>query len=561
MSQLVYYLLQSISAVYSTQSMAAMPILVVIAYMVYYYNKRYRSPLATAPLAPAEHFLVKHFGLVPPPSDAEKVDTLSQFLIRVGQDASLSPISVCWSITGTPLVIVNTLKGIKDVLIDGQAKSKVKDEPSKVQRGNLIRLIQNLVFGGKSLNNVVGEEWRWRRHILLPPFQPKQLVPKLLPYVASRAATLLKVFEEHSETGEAIELDDLFMDMTMDVINYYLYGRSDLNYEIVGGRRNLKNEHHRLGLGFMSVEAWLPFGINKTNWAQRTYKPARDVLKKFIRDSLVYALEDYKRDVKEYEEQDIPVKQRSYRSVAACAFASGRYADDQVDLINDLLSLTFAGYDTTAHTLAFAFSELARNPALQDELFAQVRQMLGPPPVAPESVTAEKLARMPLVTAIYRETLRKYPAVVFIPVHVNRDTVVDGAIVPGGAEIWCNVRGVQMNPAVFPDPDKFDPTRWLRPEDKMTDGTLDNAFDNLTTASNSHVTITPETQYNFPDLSFTLGQHACIGKNLAILELRTVIACTMNQFYCTLKKDSVIDTKIVLTTKPRHGVWVHFKKR
>lgn len=26
----------------------------------------------------------------------------------------------------------------------------------------------------------------------------------------------------------------------MDVINYYLYGRSDLNYDLVGGRRNLK---------------------------------------------------------------------------------------------------------------------------------------------------------------------------------------------------------------------------------------------------------------------------------------------------------------------------------
>ncbi|KAL7333404.1 hypothetical protein PS15p_202308 [Mucor circinelloides] len=561
MSQLVYYLLQSMSTVHSTRTMAVMPFILAMVYMVYYYNKRYRSPLASAPLAPAEHFLVKYFGLVPPPSDAEKVDTLSRFLIRVGQDASLSPISVCWSITGTPLVIVNTLTGIKDVLIDGQAKSKIKDEPSRVQRGNLIRLIQNLVFGGKSLNNVVGEEWRWRRHILLPPFQPKQLVPKLLPYVATRAAALLTVFEEQSETDEAIELDDLFMDMTMDVINYYLYGRSDLNYGIVGGRRNLKNEHHRLGLGFMSVEAWLPFGINKTEWAQRTYKPARDLLKAFIKDSLVYALEDYKRDVKEYEEQGISEKQRSYRSVAACAFASGRYADDQVDLINDLLSLTFAGYDTTAHTLAFAFSELARNPTLQDELFAQVRQVLGPPPVAPESITVDKLARMPLVTAIYRETLRKYPAVVFIPVHVNRDTVVDGAIVPAGAEIWCNVRGVQMNPAIFPNPDKFDPTRWLRPEDKIADGASDNAFDNLTTANNNHVTITPETQYNFPDLSFTLGQHACIGKNLAILELRTVIACTMNQFSCTLKKDSVIDTKIVLTTKPRHGVWVHFKKR
>lgn len=253
----------------------------------------------------------------------------------------------------------------------------------------------------------------------------------------------------------------------------------------------------------------------------------------------------------------MPVNERSYQSVAACAFASGFYGKDQFDLINDLLALTFAGYDTTAHTLAFAFSELARDPDLQDRVFQQVRQVLGPPPVNPSSITAEKLAKMPLVTAVYRETLRKYPAVVFIPVHVNRDTVVDGVVVPEGAEIWCNVRGIQMNPQIFPEPDRFDPTRWLQPDNKD-----DNAFDNMHGSSSAPLDqFTPETQHKFPEIAFTLGQHSCLGKNLAILELRMVIACTINQFTFELKEGCHIDTKIVLTTKPRNGVWVHFKKR
>lgn len=285
-------------------------------------------------------------------------------------------------------------------------------------------------------------------------------------------------------------------------------------------------------------------------------------MKAFIRDSLTLSLEDYKTTLKEYEAQSVPEKERSYQSVAACAFASGHYSEDKFHLTNDFLSLTFAGYDTTAHTLSFAFAELAQNPKLQDELFKQVRDALGPPPVAPESITAEKLARMPLVTAVYRETLRKYPSVVFIPVHVNRDTVADGVVIPAGAEVWCNVRGIQMNPAIFPNPEVYDVTRWLRPEEKSKNG-ADNGFDSLSSgdAGGSSSTITPETQYNFPDLSFTLGPHSCLGKNLAILELRTVIACAMNEFTCSLKEGSVIDTKVVLTTKPRHGVWVHLQKR
>jgi hypothetical protein len=113
-----------------------------------------------APLAPTPHFVTKYFGLVPPPSASEKTDEISKFLIRAGQDPKYSPVSVCWSITGKPLVVVSTLKGIKDVLINGQHKSK--NELPKVQRGDLIRLIHNLVFGGKNLNNTIGEASRKR---------------------------------------------------------------------------------------------------------------------------------------------------------------------------------------------------------------------------------------------------------------------------------------------------------------------------------------------------------------------------------------------------------------
>lgn len=139
---------------YATYSI---PFSLIIAYTVFYYNKRFRSPLASAPLATADHFLVKYFGLVPPPNDAEKTDTLSQFLIRVGQDVKQSPVSVCWSVTGTPLVLVNSPKACRDILIDGQAKNKVKGQEPNIQRGNLIRLIQNHVFGGTNINNAIGE--------------------------------------------------------------------------------------------------------------------------------------------------------------------------------------------------------------------------------------------------------------------------------------------------------------------------------------------------------------------------------------------------------------------
>ncbi|KAI8092872.1 cytochrome P450 [Halteromyces radiatus] len=525
-------------------------------FVVNYAYRRYTSILSNAPTPKINNFWITWFGIVPPPSDGD--DDVSQFLIESGQDQHQSPISVCFSIMGKPLVLVNTLKGIKDVLIDGQARNK-KLGPC-VQRGEMICRLHSLVFGGPSINNTVGQDWAWRRHVLLPPFQPRQLVPKLLPYVAEQVTDVLNLFDQHASQGTALELDNVFTDLTMGVINYYLYGRRDLKFDMVGGRSNLKHEHLKLGLGFQSLEAWLPFGLNKTNWAQRAYGPARERLKDFIRDSLNLAEEEHNQ---RQEIQGISTTS-TYHCVAAAALDSGKYDHDREALVTDLLSLTFAGYDTTSHTLSFCFSELARHPELQQRLFKEVRQVLGPPPVAIESITAEKLAQLPLVTAMYRETLRKYPAVVFIPVHVNRDTLVDGVVVPGGAEIWCNVRGLQMNSAIFPDPDTFNIDRWLPPHSGSNSSFTSNYgdFDNLADNDNDdQASFGPESQHRFPDITFTLGQHACLGKNLAILELRTMIALTVNQFTCSLKPGNRIETKIILTTKPKNGVWVHFKKR
>lgn len=71
--------------------------------------------------------------------------------------------------------------------------------------------------------------------------------------MASRTAELLSTFEKYAEDGSPVELDNLFMDATMDIINYYLYGRNDLNYDIVGGRTNMKVNVERDGYVFHNI--------------------------------------------------------------------------------------------------------------------------------------------------------------------------------------------------------------------------------------------------------------------------------------------------------------------
>jgi cytochrome P450 len=171
----------------------------------------------------------------------------------------------------------------------------------------------------------------------------------------------------------------------------------------------------------MSPLIWLPFGIGKSDWAQKAFAPARDRLKRFINDSIDRALAD-----------DEKSKDNKFHSLAAEVVASGKYGEDRVDLLNDFLTITFAGHDTTAHTLAFAFAEIARHPDIQQKIFEEARNVLGPPPLNPTTVTTEKLSQLRYTTAVYREAMRMYPAVVFIPVHANENIVAGGKLISAG---------------------------------------------------------------------------------------------------------------------------------
>ena len=75
--------------------------------------------------------------------------------------------------------------------------------------------------------------------------------------MASRTAELLTIFEKYAKDGSPVELDNLFMDATMDIINYYLYGRNDLNYDIVGGRTNMKVKLERDGYVFHNIHQFV----------------------------------------------------------------------------------------------------------------------------------------------------------------------------------------------------------------------------------------------------------------------------------------------------------------
>lgn len=101
-----------------------------------------------------------------------------------------------------------------------------------------------------------------------------------------------------------------------------------------------------------------------------------------------------------------------------------------------------------------------------------------------------------------------------------------------------------MDPTIFPNPSQFNPSRWL---DNSVDIFQDIDQDSVKSA--------------LPELAFSIGTHACLGRNLAMLELRGVLAFLVNRYELTLKPGTTIDTQAALTMLPKGGIWVNLKER
>ncbi|QOV33672.1 cytochrome P450 [Streptomyces ferrugineus] len=122
-----------------------------------------------------------------------------------------------------------------------------------------------------------------------------------------------------------------------------------------------------------------------------------------------------------------------------------------------LITLLLTGVETQALTLAGVFSLLARHPEVERQLHAELDSVLAegrrPGP--------DDLPHLVYTRRVVTETLRhSSPGWLFTRV-ATRETELAGCRLPKGAAVLYSPYLLHHDPASFPDPERFDPDRWL----------------------------------------------------------------------------------------------------
>lgn len=189
----------------------------------------------------------------------------------------------------------------------------------------------------------------------------------------------------------------------------------------------------------------------------------------------------------------------------------GDLSDDQstgrlppLDVAAECLDHMAAGIDTTGDALCFLMWELSQPRSLHIQARLRDALLRYPSDPASSSSSADRLLRSPpFLDAVVLEGLRCFPA---IPMSLPRivppgGRSIAGHFVPAGAVVSCQAWSVhRIDADLFPDPEVFDPDRWLAPAE--TDGSgADSSRD-------------AERRRAF--FAFAAGGRGCIGKQCVL---------------------------------------------
>jgi cytochrome P450 len=119
-----------------------------------------------------------------------------------------------------------------------------------------------------------------------------------------------------------------------------------------------------------------------------------------------------------------------------------------------------AGVDSTVSAVRTFILAMTLYPEVQRKAQAELDQIVGNSRLPDFSDEAT----LPYVQAVLKEVLRWHPvAPLGVPHRVIESDIYEGYYIPAGSTIIPNAWGMMHDPAVFPEPDKFHPERWLSP--------------------------------------------------------------------------------------------------
>jgi cytochrome P450 len=180
----------------------------------------------------------------------------------------------------------------------------------------------------------------------------------------------------------------------------------------------------------------------------------------------------------------------------------GERLTEQELTVNSIL-IVGGGAETTATCLTATTFHLCKTPRVLQKLQEEIRTMFA----SSDAITVKATGDLPYLNAVVNESLRAFPVASYITPRVapKGGIVVDGNVMPEGTYMTMGQWYMGRSATHFDNPREFVPERWMQPDADATQSGSGLRTDEI---------LRP----------FSLGPRNCIGKILALAEVKLVLA-------------------------------------
>lgn len=380
-------------------------------------------------------------------------------------------------------------------------------------KGHSIDPVRPLI--GNGLFSSEGSFWRRQRRMMQPAFHRKQIA-LMADTMVHEIESLLQRWEKAAEEQSDVLVQDDMMWLTMQVVTRTLFTNSMDQEEtremtqIVGELlRIITNRSERI----IDLSQFLP---------SRDKRIFREGIKKI--DTLFYQLIEERRRAST-EHHDL-----LYMLLTAEDADTGeKMTDNQIR--DEVVTMFLAGHETTAIGLSWAFTLLHQHPEVRQKLEEEVDRVLGT-----RQPEASDYRDLPYTNAIFKEALRTYtPIPLTSRVSLDWDEIGGYAIEPN-TNVMLNYYGTHHHPEVWPEPDRFDPERFMDAEAEKA-------------------------RPRFAFVPFGGGPRQCIGNDFALMEGTLALAMAAQRFRLHLLPGVDLSINPIGTLRPQSRLPMRVEKR
>ncbi|XP_015127505.1 cytochrome P450 4C1 [Diachasma alloeum] len=362
-----------------------------------------------------------------------------------------------------------------------------------------------------------GDKWRGRRKMLNPAFT-NSLLQKFVETFAEQTERLVRSLkaETSAQDGVAVKnVEQMFSRLSLNIICETAMGISldDKDRDQYAYINAIPVAAQIFQFRFM--RPWL-----SNNWIFSLTKMGKqhDKVLKIIHGfsgKIIQMRKDYHRAngwryleelSEENTQEEIEGKKKNRQRLALLDLLIAAWkasAIDDAGIQEEVDMFVVAGHDTTATALSFTTLLLAEHKDIQDKCREEINEVLNGIPM--EKITIREVQRMHYLQQCIKEAMRLYAVAPLVSRKVAEDTKLKDYFVPRGTEVCVHVFDVHRDPHFWPNPDVFDPDRFSPERSKG--------------------------RHPYSYLPFGLGPRACIGAKFAMLELKTVMAQLLSNFY------------------------------